>query len=626
MFERKEIALERGQEEANKVHFVSMLRPEPFIGATIIGANIEDSLLYHWFRDWHGVEFVENSEIARRLRKMPETIGERLKVSYFIPGNRYASKYLFNQEGTEGVSNHEKMNRLAIAEFNGEPFLYAPNNGTKSAIEDEPNCTRVPVVCHGLNRFSGYHNAYCPIALNREPFHLHILEKGYGLSRDVIHRATAQETVYQIVSRTSLRLFDSTALVHAIVPDYATAQRLADLYGSTKVDRLGSLFERPAPLTSAEKQRRYRERQKAAQSPDVVLASKEPPKEGDDSLIMTVTMCASAYAKARGDFSQQTVSLADFMAFLRAQSRRKVTRKEGSLFNLSTFNPPEGAEDYRTLEHFKSASGLVLDFDDGEVSPQEFERIFWSEAGRGRKMSFALMNTYSRDATKPNKFRVIVPFRRPAQSVEEFHAVYDYIVRRIEERGYRTPPRVPDGTDVDAGGLDRSSRSPTQFFYWPCTNAAHPEGAFFRVCGLQRRELERYAIDPQDVAMNAPAPPIVVPVPMPTGSSDQEKIDEAIRQWRDVGCAPGNGNHEFYRLGLRLASSGLPEYEIERTLAEQSQFAHTPKDRRRNIPYVMKRLRQRRGQTLGPAATTALLNPSHSVASLTTAGGLVRQR
>ena len=209
-------------------------------------------------------------------------------------------------------------------------------------------------------------------------------------------------------------------------------------------------------------------------------------------------------------------------------------------------------------------------------------------------MSFALMNTYSRDATKPNKFRVIVPFRRPAQSVDEFHAVYDYIVRRIEERGYRKPPRVPDGTNVDAGGLDRSSRSPTQFFYWPCTNAAHPEGAFFRVCGLQRRELERYAIDPQDVAMNAPAPPIVVPVPMPTGSSDREKVDEAIRQWRDVGCAPGNGNHEFFRLGSRLAYAGLPEYEIQGTLAEQCQYAHSPKDRRRNIPYVMKSLRRQR--------------------------------
>ena len=42
VFERKEIATERGEEEANKVHFISMLRPEPFLDATIIGANIEE--------------------------------------------------------------------------------------------------------------------------------------------------------------------------------------------------------------------------------------------------------------------------------------------------------------------------------------------------------------------------------------------------------------------------------------------------------------------------------------------------------------------------------------------------------------------------------------------------------
>ena len=377
VFERKEIATERGEEEANKVHFISMLRPEPFLDATIIGANIEDSLLYHWFRDWHGVEFVENDEISRRLRKMPETIGDRLRVSYFIPGNRFASKYLFNQEAVEGVSNFEKMNRLAVAEFKGEPFLYVPNNGAKSAIEDEPNCTRLPVVCHGLNRFSGYHNVYCPIALNREPLHLHLLEQGFGLSKEVIHRATAQEAIYQIVSRTSLRLFDSTTMVHAIVPDHATARRLADLYGSKQVQQLGFVFNRPKPLTGAEKQRRYRERWKAANSPDLVLASMEPPNEGDNSLVMTVTQCGNQYAKSRREFSDHRLTMSDLMAFLREQSRRKVTKKVEGLFNLSIFDPPEDAEDYRALEHFQSASGLVLDFDDGEISPQEFERIFW---------------------------------------------------------------------------------------------------------------------------------------------------------------------------------------------------------------------------------------------------------
>lgn len=325
--ERGEIATEHGQEKANKVHFISMLRPEPFLNATILGANIEDSLFYHWMRDWHGVEFVENTEISRRLRGIPDSVGQRLTVSYFIPGSRFGSKYLFNQQA-EGVSNLEKMNRLALAEFKEEPFLYVPNNGTNSNIEEASNCTRVPVVCHGLNRYSNCHNVYCPVALNREQFHLTMLETGFGLSREVIHRATAQEMIYQIVSRTSLRDFGATAPVHAIVPDYTTARRLADLYGSTEVTQIGSLFKESQPLSPAEKQRRYRERQRIAKSQSLTLTSIEPPKEDDETLAMVVTICGERFAKSRTDFSESTLSISDLMEFLRDRSRRVVSVKD----------------------------------------------------------------------------------------------------------------------------------------------------------------------------------------------------------------------------------------------------------------------------------------------------------
>lgn len=264
------------------------------------------------------------------------------------------------------------------------------------------------------------------------------------------------------------------------------------------------------------------------------------------------------------------------------------------MFNLSSFDPPDGADDYRTLEHFRSASGLVLDFDNGEVSPQEFQRIFWTEAGRGRKMSFAIMNTFSRNVSAPNKFRVVIPFRQPTRSVEEFHAAYDHIVRRIEERGYRKPPKIHDGPNLDAGGLDRSSRSPTQLFYWPCTNENHPEAAFFRSCGFQKRELERYALDPLKVAETVPVSLFEAVTPAPHERANQAKLDAVLRQWREAGVAPGNGNDEFFRLGLGLAKAGLSEHEIECKLKAEAHHAHTPKDRLRNIPHVMRGIRSRR--------------------------------
>ena len=52
-----------------------------------------------------------------------------------------------------------------------------------------------------------------------------------------------------------------------------------------------------------------------------------------------------------------------------------IDRKEGSaLFNPCIFEPPQGAEGYRRKDYFKASSRMVLDFDDGDLSPEAFEK------------------------------------------------------------------------------------------------------------------------------------------------------------------------------------------------------------------------------------------------------------
>jgi hypothetical protein len=79
---------------------------------------------------------------------------------------------------------------------------------------------------------------------------------------------------------------------------------------------------------------------------------------------------------------------------------------------------------------------------------------------------------------------------------------------------------------------------------------------------------------------------------VPVESVDQAKIDATIRQWREVGSPPTNGNNGFFRLGRGLLNAGLSDYEIERILKEEARLANTPKDRRRSIPQVMRSLRR----------------------------------
>ena len=218
--------------EKHRIHFLSMLRPHFFDEAILLGANIEDSLLYRWLGTRHDFRFETFQPIAEKLRPAPN-IGKRLIISYSISG-RNATKTLYRKTDANGVSLVDRMDLISAAAFGDEPFLSVPNNNRKSHIDGLRNARKIPVVSHGLNGYADYHNICISAALNREPRHFAMLAE-LGLEADHVHRATAHETYYQAVMRTSLRDPDSTAMVHAVLPDEPSARWLAALTGATEV-------------------------------------------------------------------------------------------------------------------------------------------------------------------------------------------------------------------------------------------------------------------------------------------------------------------------------------------------------------------------------------------------------
>ena len=151
-------------------------------------------------------------------------------------------------------------------------------------------------------------------------------------------------------------------------------------------------------------------------------------------------------------------------------ARKKVLNKDDViLFNPCVFKVPEDGFGIKQDHNFLSASCLVLDFDNGSFSPEDFIRLFWRQPGDHRKRSFLICNTFSTSSTQPNRFRVIIPFQRPVMSKDVFQAIYDQIVDRLMRSGFTK----------DELGLDPGSRSPSQSFYVPCTNRRHPNDAFF---------------------------------------------------------------------------------------------------------------------------------------------------
>ncbi len=272
----------------------------------------------------------------------------------------------------------------------------------------------------------------------------------------------------------------------------------------------------------------------------------------------------------------------EFVAFLKVQYRAVIERKEESqLFNASVFDPPEGADGFRKKEYFRASSFMALDFDNGNLSKDDFVRIFWTEAGRGQKRSFLICNSFSRCEALPNKFRVILFYKRLAWSLHQHEAVYDAVVDRLAEHGY----------SAKSAKLDPACKSGVQSFYLPCTNRAHQEWAFFEIYGLKTRDLERCAIDPiayGRTALSAPIVPQLRANSILVPPANREQIDAATETLRSM---KEGRNHELFMTGCRLRGLGLTQSEIE---AELWSIIGRERHMRKKIPGVTKSLRKYR--------------------------------
>ena len=154
----------------------------------MLGANVEDSLVYDWLTRFHDCKFVEHEQIKSGLRKFPNDIGSRLKISYFIP-QRHSSKTLYKHASSNGKNLVDEMDRLALETFGSNPFLYVSNKDRKSsALDGHDTATPIPVISNGLNKYGSYSNIYFSAALNRQPKHFKIL-RSLGFEAQNVHTA-----------------------------------------------------------------------------------------------------------------------------------------------------------------------------------------------------------------------------------------------------------------------------------------------------------------------------------------------------------------------------------------------------------------------------------------------------
>jgi hypothetical protein len=203
---------------------------------------------------------------------------------------------------------------------------------------------------------------------------------------------------------------------------------------------------------------------------------------------------------------------------------------------------------------------------------------------RGQKRSFAITNSWSRSAEKPNNFRVFLFFKQAAISIEEYRAVFDAIDAKLKER-------------FEKSGLDKASRSPVQSYFMPCTNREHQDWYYFKSYGTSKRGIERHGIVPSTylkTALIETKKAMVVSLDSLGGDKrtiDGQKIEEIKNRVKEM---LENRHLPFFNAAVELKGMGLTLNEVEQHLVEIE--AHIGKTTEQWTKYAIESIQRYRKQ------------------------------
>jgi hypothetical protein len=290
------------------------------------------------------------------------------------------------------------------------------------------------------------------------------------------------------------------------------------------------------------------------------------------------------------------------------------SKADNGLISPAAFDPALAAETKRGLDNVRAVWGVWLDNDGGDLTHQEFARLF-------PRLRMAVCNSYS-STPEATRWRVFIP-TTCAMSVAAYEAIGGQIMLTLNRAGYWSDQQLAENPRIKSRlrhGFDMSKVVPSSLFYLPC-QAKHPQGSFFvDHAGAMRLPLDPFAwagyaanrARPEPVPLKvavAPAAPSPGADPIPPnaspakraamaqrlaerdrsfGAEQERRQQEAIAAWRE--SPAGTGHEAFFRLAVGLARSGLPLHEVMSTLYLEAGVARHPQQRRGEIKDIMRRL------------------------------------
>jgi hypothetical protein len=639
----------KGVGERRKLLAFAHLKPsllDGFAAGTIMGACFQQSALYQLWSA-AGVQFQPHKPITKGLRYTKHGNGELLTF-LFATGEDW-SKNFRDKTLTDGVTVQDRVVQRAAETFADVEFAWMANKDVADDIF-KGRGSRLPNSPFGLNCYQHLHHAAILSALNPPPAHFSFLD-ALGFDSREVKRAGYWQACYQAAMRISLRNPDDTNAKTVIVMDRATAEWMSSMFPGCSTAPLGDMGDMPVKGKpgrprehdgDTDRKRACRDKFKAELSMalDLVAGGERAARHcspavaelrqqmsefghGKDTALSTMgradldAIGGTIYSSI---FSAEPLDLYPlddidaFVAGLRWWHQFSYERKQANgLISPAIFDPSLADDTSRGLANIRAVWGIWLDHDGGDLTHQEFARLF-------PRCRMVIFNSYSSTREKP-RWRVFIP-TTVAMPIAAYKAIGEQIMRTVNRAGYWSQKQLDADARIKSRkshGFDMGKLTPSSLFYLPC-QAQDPRDSFF----IDHHSASRQPLDPYvwagyaanhhrpepepSATVAQPVSPTVVPTELmpPTVCPKLRQVREmiaaeeaakvqvqrqaaAIEKWRS---APAEtGNRAFFQLGVDLRSAGLSMSDIESTLRQEAGYARHPAERRREIRSVMQTLR-----------------------------------
>jgi hypothetical protein len=594
---------------------------EAFASVTIMGANLDDSIMYKHFTK-EGCTFSDHTAVNKALRYLSHNNGSRLLIKYLLDGKW--SKTLRNRKvrSDDDLDVAEDMCEIYMdlcqqesAKHSKLPPLWIGNLDIRG---DEFEGERLKNVPHGMNGYQK-HDVCCIFsALNPPQAHRKFLQDLCGMTEREVRRALLSQTAYQSCGRGILRDPDSTGVFLLIVPDRDTAEDIARYYPGCRVEKLVSGIEepkigRPSKYASdveriAAKKEQNRLSQRRVRRKSLYTGDSSDiaclPAQIRHTLVHVLdewaeatpdTTGISAFARSnwlsKSDRTGQRCAMFTATSDLLAEMKQRqevvsVCKEAASLMCPTIFDKPLELPDHlaaigitiessvRTKENALACRGFFLDIENGDMAPEDFAEVF-------PDLEFFACSSWSH-TPNARRYRVAIPSTQLIPP--EIHSlILHTMIDRLEAAGWGDVLSDGKKHGVDIGKLHEAA-----MFYLP---SKRPD------CFLTHITEGRKPLNPSEWVNHIPndlliSPPPPVPPEIykhgDTPAHKDKQVEWAIDYWRTCGCVQGKGRTQLWLLAKRLAESGCVDSEMRPILHEQAGFATNPRERREEIEALLR--------------------------------------